>query len=106
MFVFFGCKDILRRVLFLKINLCIGIWMYRAFCRILFYLYKKPTIYIYNICFFKNCMNITSIAMYINVQGVSKRALQIWKHIETYTEDILNVLNCQNVAKHTEFYLV
>jgi len=39
------------------------------------------------------------------VQGVSKRALQIWKRIEIYTEDIHNVLNCQNVAKHTEFYL-
>jgi hypothetical protein len=45
-------------------------------------------------------------------------ALCIWKHrvfqkelynfenrIEIYTEDIHNVLNCQNVAKHTEFYL-
>jgi hypothetical protein len=39
------------------------------------------------------------------IQGVSKRALQIWKRIEIYTEDIHNVLNCQNVAKHTEFYL-
>jgi hypothetical protein len=39
------------------------------------------------------------------VQGVSKRALQLWKRIEIYTEDIHNVLNCQNVAKHTEFYL-
>jgi hypothetical protein len=27
--------------------------------------------------------------------------LQLWKH----TENINNVLNCQNVAKHTEFYL-
>ena len=41
-----------------------------------------------------------------SVQGVSKRALQLWKLIEIYTEDIHNVLNCQNVAKHTEFYLV
>ena len=38
-------------------------------------------------------------------KGVSKRALQLWKLIEIYTEDIHNVLNCQNVAKHTEFYL-
>ena len=40
-----------------------------------------------------------------NIQGVSKRALQLWKLIEIYTEDIHNVLNCQNIAKHTEFYL-
>ena len=39
------------------------------------------------------------------IQGVSKRALQLSKRIEIYTEDIHNVLNCQNVAKHTEFYL-
>jgi hypothetical protein len=39
------------------------------------------------------------------IQDVSKRALQLWKLIEIYTEDIHNVLNCQNVAKHTEFYL-
>jgi len=39
------------------------------------------------------------------IQGVSKRALQLWKRIEIYTEDIHNVLNCKNVAKHTEFYL-
>jgi hypothetical protein len=39
------------------------------------------------------------------IQGVSERALQLWKLIEIYTEDIHNVLNCQNVAKHTEFYL-
>jgi len=39
------------------------------------------------------------------IQGVSKRALQLWKLIEIYTEDIHKVLNCQNVAKHTEFYL-
>jgi hypothetical protein len=39
------------------------------------------------------------------IQGVSKGALQIWKLIEIYTEDTHNVLNCQNVAKHTEFYL-
>jgi len=40
-----------------------------------------------------------------NIQGVTKRALQLWKRIEIYTEDIHIVLNCQNVAKHTEFYL-
>jgi hypothetical protein len=45
------------------------------------------------------------ICIYTNIQGVSKRALQFWKRIEIYTEDIHNVLNCQNVAKHTEFYL-
>ena len=39
------------------------------------------------------------------VQGVSKRVLQLWKLIEIYTEDIHNVLNCQNIAKHTQFYL-
>jgi len=27
------------------------------------------------------------------------------KLIEIYTEDIHKVLNCQNVAKHAEFYL-
>jgi len=45
------------------------------------------------------------IYIYIYKQGVSKGALQLWKRIEIYTEDIHNVLNCQNVAKHTEFYL-
>ena len=45
------------------------------------------------------------IYIYTYIQGVSKRALQLWKRIEIYTEDIHNVLNCQNVAKHTEFYL-
>ena len=39
------------------------------------------------------------------IQGVSKRALQLCKRIEIFTEDIHNVLNCQNVAKHTEFYV-
>jgi len=42
---------------------------------------------------------------FIDVQGVSKRALQLWKRREIYIENIHNVLNCQNVAKHTEFYL-
>jgi hypothetical protein len=37
--------------------------------------------------------------------SVSKRALKLWKLIEIYTEDIHNVLNCQNVAKHViNFY--
>jgi len=40
-----------------------------------------------------------------SIQGVSKRALQLWKRIEIYTENIHNILSCQNVAKHTEFYL-
>jgi len=39
------------------------------------------------------------------IQGISKRALQLWRRIEIYTEDIHNVLNYQNVAKHIEFYL-
>jgi hypothetical protein len=39
------------------------------------------------------------------IQSASKRALQIWKRVEIYTEDIHNVLTCQNVAKHTKFYL-
>jgi hypothetical protein len=39
------------------------------------------------------------------IQGVSKRALQLWNSIQIYTEDIHNVLDCHNVAKHTEFYL-
>ena len=47
----------------------------------------------------------TGFLLSIYIQGVSKRALQLWKRIEIYTEDIHNVLNCQNVAKHTEFYL-
>jgi len=51
------------------------------------------------------CMYVYVWDMYIYKQGVSKRALQLWKRIEIYTEDIHNVLNCQNVAKHTEFYL-
>jgi len=39
------------------------------------------------------------------IQSVSKRALQLRKRIEIYTEDIQNVLNCQNIAKHAEVYL-
>ena len=55
-----------------------------------------------------NSKNLTLIIIAFNIliiQGVSKRALQLWKLIEIYTEDIHDVLNCQNVAKHTEFYL-
>jgi len=48
-------------------------------------------------------MNLRNNIMII--QGVSKRALQLWKRREIYAEDIHNVFNCQNVAKHTEFYL-
>jgi hypothetical protein len=38
-------------------------------------------------------------------QGVSKRALQLWKLMHIYSEDMYSVLNCHNVAKHAEFYL-
>jgi hypothetical protein len=39
----------------------------------------------------------------ILILGVSKRALQLWKSIQMYTEDIHNVLNCQNVVNHCKF---
>jgi hypothetical protein len=39
-------------------------------------------------------------------QVVPKRALQLWKLAQIYSEDMYFVLNCHNVAKHTEFYLV
>jgi len=55
-------------------------------------------------CIIFNSYNIYK-GQYKYIQGVSKRALQLWKLIEIYTEDIHNVLNCQNVAKRTEFYL-
>ena len=48
---------------------------------------------------------VGDIYCFRHIQGVSKRALQLWKRIEIYTEDIHNVSNCQNVAKHTECYL-
>jgi hypothetical protein len=51
------------------------------------------------------CNVMPRIYAYIYIQDVSKTALQLWKLIEIYTEDIHNVLNCQNIAKHTEFYL-
>ena len=50
-------------------------------------------------------IRLFNYSLYNIIQGVSKRALQLWKLIEIYTEDIHKVLNCQNVAKHTEFYL-
>jgi hypothetical protein len=39
----------------------------------------------------------------IDIQGVKKRELQLLKSIQKYTEDIHNVLNSQNVAKHCKF---
>jgi hypothetical protein len=39
------------------------------------------------------------------IQGVSKKALQLWKLTYVYSEDIYSVLNCHNVAEHTVFYL-
>jgi hypothetical protein len=47
-----------------------------------------------------SALTLRLLRSYIYIQGVSKRALQVWKLIEIYTEDIHNVLNCQNVAKH------
>jgi hypothetical protein len=54
---------------------------------------------------FKNLLHMWDCGLEIGLPYVSKRALQLWKLIEIYTEDIHNVLNCQNVANHTEFYL-
>jgi hypothetical protein len=53
----------------------------------------------------QNAIYFIMLPFLVSVQGVSKRALQILKLIEIYTEDIHNILNCQNVAKHTEFHL-
>jgi hypothetical protein len=53
----------------------------------------------------KKIFHTIAVLLFHIIQGVLKRALQIWKRIEIYTEDIHNVLNCQNVAKQTEFYL-
>jgi hypothetical protein len=39
------------------------------------------------------------------VHRVSKRSLQLRKSIQIYSENIHNVLKCQNVAKHIKFYL-
>jgi hypothetical protein len=41
----------------------------------------------------------------LNIQDVSKRALQLWKLTYIYPEDMDSVLHCHNVAKHAEFYL-
>ena len=69
LFVFFGCEDILHRVLFLKNKLLIGIWMYVLCILLNFILFVQEThnVYIYNMCFLKNCMPVTSIASYIDV---------------------------------------
>jgi hypothetical protein len=39
---------------------------------------------------------------YLILQGATKRALQLWKSIQIYTEGI-HVLNCNTVAKHCKF---
>jgi hypothetical protein len=59
----------------------------------------------YRLCCVVVCDVETSRVGVPYIQGVSKRVLQLRKRIEIYTEDIHKVLNCQNVAKHTEFYL-
>jgi hypothetical protein len=46
-----------------------------------------------------------SVSASLCVQGVSKIALQLWKLLQIYLEDMHSVLNCHNVARHTEFYL-
>ena len=70
---------------------------------------QRSTGWSVQICTFQELItmpvSLISPMQFIHIQGVSKRALQLWKLIEIYTEDIHNVLNCQNVAKHTEFYL-
>jgi hypothetical protein len=47
--------------------------------------------------------DILAVRPHVTIQGVSKRALQLLKSIQIFTEDIQNVLNCQNVAKHCKF---
>jgi hypothetical protein len=39
------------------------------------------------------------------IRTVSKRDLHLWKHIYICSEDMYSALNCNNVAKHSEFYL-
>jgi hypothetical protein len=46
---------------------------------------------------------LSCVDLHIFIQGVSKRALQLWKSIQIYTKDIHNILNCHNVAKHYNF---
>jgi hypothetical protein len=41
----------------------------------------------------------------LSVYGVSKIALQLWKLVYIYPEDMNSVFNCHNVAKHTKFDL-
>jgi hypothetical protein len=41
----------------------------------------------------------------LQIQSVSKRALQLSKHIYVYSENMLSVCNCHNMAIHTTFYL-
>ena len=60
---------------------------------------------IIQVCRTEMCIVLHSYHRLLLSTGCLKRALQLWKLIEIYTEDIHNVLNCQNVAKHTEFYL-
>jgi hypothetical protein len=45
------------------------------------------------------------ISQRVLIQGVSKRALQLRNLLYVYSEDMYSILNCHNVAKHTEFYL-
>jgi hypothetical protein len=46
---------------------------------------------------------VENLRFYTDLYGVSKRALHIWKSTKIYTEDIHNVLNGHNVAKHCKF---
>jgi hypothetical protein len=39
------------------------------------------------------------------MQGVSKRALQLWEIIWIYSEDMFSVLNYHNIAKYAELYV-
>jgi hypothetical protein len=45
------------------------------------------------------------INIYIQMQGASKRALQLWERIHIYSEGKYSASNCHIAAKHTEFYL-
>jgi hypothetical protein len=38
--------------------------------------------------------------------GCYKRAVQLWKFISIYSEDMYSVLNCHNVGKHIELVMV
>jgi hypothetical protein len=39
------------------------------------------------------------------MQGDSKRALQLWKLMQMYSDDMYSILNCHSVEKYAEFYL-